>query len=131
MPQIDRFLRHRPSIPSHAPLGLGYSLVRETWDIGADPKITPPSIEVVASRRSAADAADLGRSSAQAFARHGFHKASGAWWAVEQRLFHRFAVRPRHRAPTALLLGLGLAGLAGLAALRFRAVAAKPARQGA
>lgn len=98
--------------------------MRETWDIGADPKVTPPSIEVVASRRSAADAADLGRAAAHAFARHGFHKASGAWWAVEQRLFHRFAVRPRHRARNALLLGLGLAGLV---ALGLRDLARRPA----
>jgi len=128
VPQIDRFLRHRPSIPSHRSLGLGYSLVRETWDIGADPKALKPLVEVVASRRSAADAADLGRSAAQAYPRHGFHKATGAWWAVEQRLFHRFAVRPRHRAPTALLLGLGLAGVA---ALWLRGVGRSPSPQGA
>lgn len=120
MPQIDRFLRHRPSIPSHGLLGLGYTLVRETWDIGADPKTTPPIVEVVASRRSAAEAADLGRCAAQAFGRHGFHRASRASWATEGRLFHRFAVRPHHRARTALLLGLGLAGLAALARANAR-----------
>lgn len=114
MPHIDRFLNHRPSIQVHRPLGLGYSLVRETWAITADPKSVPPSVEVIASRRSASDAADLGRTSAKAFERHGFHKASGAWWAAEEGLFHRFAVRPRHRTRAVLALGLGVAGLAAL-----------------
>ena len=120
MAQIDRFLRHKPAIAAHHALGLGYSLVRETWDLAADPKATKPLTEVVASARSASDAADLGRSAAVSYARHGFHKPSGAWWAVDERLFHRFAVRPRHRTPSLLLVGLGLAGLAGLSLLRRR-----------
>lgn len=128
MPQIDRFLRHRPSIPSHGLLGLGYTLLRETWDIGADPKVTRPMVKVMASRRSASDAADLGRSSAQAFARHGFHKPSGAWWATEQRQFHRFAVRPRHRARSGLMLELGPTGVA---ALWLRGFGRRPTHQGA
>jgi len=120
MAQIDRFLRHRPAIAAHHALGLGYSLVRETWDLSADPKATKPLTEVVASARSASDAADLGRSAAVSYARHGFHKPSGAWWAVDERLFHRFAVRPRHRTRNMLLVGLGLAGLAGPALLKRR-----------
>ncbi len=126
MAHIDRFLRHGATIPTHRALGLGYTVVRETWDLSADPKTTRPSVEVVASARSASDAADLGRAAAASHARHGFHKPSGAWWAVDERLFHRFAVRPRHRAPGLLLVGLGLAGLAGLSFLRRRRGAASP-----
>ncbi|MDP3747504.1 MAG: hypothetical protein Q8Q88_10705, partial [Phenylobacterium sp.] len=49
-----------------------------------------------------------------------FHKPSGAWWAADERLFHRFAVRPRYRTRSLLLVGLGLAGLAGLSLLLRR-----------
>lgn len=129
MAQIDRFLRHRPAIPAHHALGLGYSVVRETWDLAADPKATKPLTEVVASARSASEAADLGRAAAVSYARHGFHKPSGAWWAADERRFHRFAVRPRRRAASLLVVGLGLASLAGLSLLRLRRGAA-PTRPG-
>ena len=74
--------------------------------------------ETLASGRSAAEAADLAREIAAAYASHGFHKPSAAWWATEGGQFHRFVVAAdRRRAAVPLLLGLGAAALA-VAALR-------------
>jgi hypothetical protein len=104
----------RPVVEMSTPLGRVFEVVRETWHLSADPRATPPTCELVASDRSASDAADLARRAAGAHSRHGFHKPSRAWWAVSGAEFHRFVVRPRRRAPSILVVGLGIAGLAAL-----------------
>lgn len=112
---IQRFLRRRPTISTHAPLGRVFNVLRETWRLEDDPKRVPPDAGFIATDRSAAEAADLARETAARFRRHGFDKGSGAWWAVEGDLIHRITVAPR-RARTVGLAALGL-GAAGLAAL--------------
>ena len=117
---VDRFLRHRPRISTHAPLGRVFSVTQQSWALTDDPKKTPPTIEVLATGRSAAEAADVARASAATFNRHGFHKPSGAWWASEGGRFHRFVIGNRGRASATLVAGIGLAGVvAGAAGLAF------------
>ncbi|MDO9431286.1 MAG: hypothetical protein V4820_11060 [Pseudomonadota bacterium] len=117
---VDRFLRHRPRISTHAPLGRVFSVTQQSWALTDDPKKTPPTIEVIATGRSAAEAADVARASAATFNRHGFHKPSGAWWASEGGRFHRFVIGNRGRASATLVAGIGLAGVvAGAAGLAF------------
>ena len=93
-------------------MGRVFGVTRETWRLSDDPQKVAPQTEPVASRRSAADAADIAREAAAAFARHGFHKPSASWWAADETLFHRFVVHggPRH-GKTALIVGAGLAGI--------------------
>lgn len=121
---VDRFLRHRPRISTHAPLGRVFSVTQQSWNLTDDPKKTPPLIEVIATGRSAAEAADLARAAAMTVSRHGFHKPSGAWWASEAGRFHRFVIGNRGRASATLVAGIGLAGVvagaAGLALAQHR-----------
>ena len=117
---VDRFLRHRPRISTHAPLGRVFSVTQQSWDLTDDPKKIPPMIDVIATGRSAAEAADLARAAAVTFNRHGFHKPSGAWWASEDGRFHRFVIGNRGQTSATLVAGIGLAGvLAGAAGLAF------------
>ncbi len=115
---IERFLRRRPTISTHAPLGRVFNVLRETWRLDDDPKRTTPDSGFIATGRSAAEAADLARETAARFQRHGFDKASGAWWAVEGGLIHRITVAPKRRQSVGLALGLGAAGLAALLVAR-------------
>lgn len=109
----DRFLRQRTGASRQGALGRVFSVTRETWRLTDDPALVAPQTEVIASRRTAADAADLAREGAAVFRRHGFHKPSGCWWGADDVLFHRFVVRVgRPRATVALAAGAGLAGLA-------------------
>lgn len=115
---IQRFLRRRPTISTHAPLGRVFNVLRETWRLDDDPKRTAPDSSFIATGRSAAEAADLAREWAGRFQRHGFDKASGAWWAVEGERIHRVTVAPKRRRPVGLALGLGAAGLAAVLVAR-------------
>ncbi len=117
---VDRFLRHRPRISTHAPLGRVFSVTQQSWNLTDDPKKTPPMVQMIATGRSAAEAADLARASAVTFSRHGFHKPSGAWWASEGGRFYRFMIGNRSRTSATLVAGIGLAGVvAGAAGLAF------------
>jgi hypothetical protein len=91
---VLRFLRHRPSIPHSAPLGRVHGVVRQSWNLAADPARTAPEHRVIASRRSASDAADIARAQALALPQSGYPKPSRAWWGVEGDRFHRFVVHP-------------------------------------
>ena len=54
--------------------------------------------------------------------RHGFHNPSGAWWGVDEVLFHRFVIRARRRrGGVALLVAAGLASLAAVGLAQHRA----------
>ncbi len=129
--RIDPFLRHRSVGSRKGDLGRVFGVTRETWSLGDDPKTTPPRLEVLASRRSAAEAADLAREAAAACRRHGFHKPSGAWWGVDELLFHRFVIRARrHRDGVALLVAAGLASLAAVGLARRRAGRAASRKDG-
>jgi hypothetical protein len=90
---FDRFLnaRHRPS--RKASLGRAFSVVRQSWRLTDDPQTVPPEVEVLATRRTASEAADLAREAAWSFKRYGFHKPSGAWWGADAENFHRFVIR--------------------------------------
>jgi hypothetical protein len=107
---FERFLRHGPALPKAPALGRAFAVTRETWRLTDDPKTVRPATEVLVTRKTASEAADLARSAAEAFAEHGFHKPSGAWWGSDGELFHRFAARPRGKNA-----GLILAASAGLA----------------
>jgi hypothetical protein len=103
------------------PLGRVFSVRRESWRLDDDPRTTRPQVEVLASRRTAAEAADVAREAAAGFGRHGFHKPSGAWWAAEAGMFHRFRVENQRRAPGLLFALVSAAtGIALLSALRRR-----------
>ncbi|MCX7588525.1 hypothetical protein [Phenylobacterium sp. 58.2.17] len=115
---IERFLRRRPTISTHAPLGRVFNVLRETWRLDDDPKRTTPDSGFIATGRTAAEAADLAREWTGRYARHGFDKASGAWWAVEGAHIHRITVGPRRRRSLGLALGLGAAGLAAVLVAR-------------
>ena len=111
---FDRFLRHSTVISKTGGLGRDFGVTRETWALSDDPAVKKPRREALATHRTASDAADLARNAAKANATHGFHQPSGAWWAADDRSFHRFVVHPdRHYGRTVLiasgLLGLGLA----------------------
>jgi hypothetical protein len=94
-------------------LGRVFSVVRQTWRLADDPRKTRPRELAFATGRTASEAADLARDAATAFRAHGFHKPSGAWWAVEDNLFHRFQVAgDRHVRAAPILVGLGVTALA-------------------
>lgn len=120
----NRFLSSRTRTGPGAPLGRIFSVTRQTWAITDDPRKTKPQELALATRRTAADAADLARDAATAFPSHGFHKPSGAWWAADGALFHRFVVgadRAGRTAPILVGLGVGALALTALgAALRAR-----------
>ena len=115
---IERFLRRRPTISTHAPLGRVFNVLRETWRLDDDPKRTTPDSGFIATGRSASEAADLAREWTGRNAKHGFDKPSGAWWAVEGPRIHRVTVAPRRRRSLGLALGLGAAGLAAVLVAR-------------
>ena len=114
--QFDRFLRHATVLEEGPTLGRVFAVTCETWALSDDPRTVAPKAALLASRRTASDAADFARAEAQRFPEHGFHKPSGAWWASDGVRFHRFVVHAGVRRRTgAMLLGGGLAGLAAVA----------------
>jgi hypothetical protein len=118
---LDRFLSHSPVIPRNAALGRIFNVTRQTWRLSDDPQKVRPSTEVLLTRSTASDAADLARETAAAFRRHGFHKPSGAWWAADDERFHRFVIAAQgRRQGAALLVATGVAGLAVAALVRRR-----------
>ena len=118
---LDRFLGPKAAIVPTQSLGRIFNVTRETWRLTDDPKTQAPDRELFVADRTASEAADLARDAAEQFARHGFHKPSGAWWAADGEYFHRFVVhtgrrdRPASLALTVLAIGgvaaLGLVGL--------------------
>jgi hypothetical protein len=115
---FDRFLNARQRHARKASLGRAYSVVRQTWRLTDDPQTEPPREEVIATRRSASEAADLARESAWTFRRNGFHKPSGAWWGADGEEFHRFQVRGRSRRGLGALAVFAVAGLATFAVVQ-------------
>ena len=112
---FERFLNARYRQSRKASLGRAFTVTRQSWRLADDPRETPPEEEVLATRRSASEAADLAREAAWGFKRYGFHKPSGAWWGADGETFHRFVVRPSSQATAG---AAGLAGaLAGVAAV--------------
>jgi hypothetical protein len=108
--------RSKPSGKRQLSLGRVFAVQRETWRLSDDPQATDPEVEIVASRRTASDAADIAREAAFAFRRHGFDKPSRSWWGAEEGSFHRFRVEgPKPRTALAIAVVSGVAGLAVLA----------------
>ena len=112
---FDRFLNARRQVSRKASLGRAFTVTRQSWRLTDDPRTTPPDVEVLATRRTASEAADLAREAAWGFKRYGFHKPSGAWWGADAETFHRFVVRPSSRATAGALAAVALAGVAALA----------------
>jgi hypothetical protein len=119
---VDRFLRRRTGLSKKAAaLGRVFDVTRETWSLTDDPRVVAPTTDLLVTRRTASDAADLARAAAEAFPRHGFHKPSGAWWGADEARFHRFVVHAgRRKSAGALLVLSSLAGLVALGLLRER-----------
>jgi hypothetical protein len=117
---VDRFLRHRPTVNSRTPLGRVYGVTRQSWKLEDDPARVLPRRAVIAIGRSASEAAQIAREHAAALGRTGFHKPSGAWWGVEDGLFHRFVVAPRVHATPFMALAAGLLGVATFSLVRRR-----------
>ena len=115
---FDRFLNARHSLARKASLGRAFTVTRQSWRLTDDPRVTPPEVEVLATRRTASEAADLAREAAWEFKRYGFHKPSGAWWGADAETFHRFLVRPGSRAPFAAVAAMTVAGVAAVALSR-------------
>ena len=119
---FDRFLNARHRFSRKASLGRAFAVLRQSWKLSDDPRETAPEVEVLATRRSASEAADLAREAAWGFKRYGFHKPSGAWWAADGETFHRFVVRSGSGAAQAGALAVvTLAGIAAIALTRRRA----------
>jgi hypothetical protein len=124
---LDRFLGHNTAITTTQSLGRIFNVTRETWLLTDDPQVTQPRMALMAADRTASEAADFAREDGSKFARHGFHKPSGAWWAANGQDFHRFVVHTgrrdrRSKAPLVVLAvaGVTLLGLAGLGMRRRR-----------
>lgn len=115
---FDRFLNARQRHARKASLGRAFTVVRQTWRLTDDPQTEPPREEVIATRRSASEAADLAREAAWGFRRNGFHKPSGAWWGADGEEFHRFQVRSRNRRRLGTVAVFAVAGLATVAVVR-------------
>jgi hypothetical protein len=111
---FDRFLNARHRLSHKASLGRAFTVTRQSWRLTDDPRTTPPEVEVLATRRTASEAADLAREAAWGFKRYGFHKPSGAWWGVDGETFHRFLVRPSSRATASAVAAVALAGVAAV-----------------
>lgn len=112
---FDRYLNARHRQSRKTSLGRAFTVTRQSWRLADDPRETPPEVEVMATKRSASEAADLAREAAWSFKRYGFHKPSGAWWGADGEMFHRFMVGPTARATTGALLAVAVAGLAAVA----------------
>jgi len=112
---FDRFLNARHRQSRKTSLGRAFTVTRQSWRLSDDPRETPPDVEVMATKRSASEAADLARQAAWGFKRYGFHKPSGAWWAADGEMFYRFMVGPNARATGGAILAVALAGLAAVA----------------
>jgi hypothetical protein len=115
---FDRFLNARAKLSRKASLGRAFTVTRQSWRLADDPRITAPEVEVMATRRTASEAADLAREAAWTFKRYGFHKPSGAWWGTDGETFHRFLIRPSSQATAGALAAVAVAGLAALAISR-------------
>lgn len=118
---LNHFLRHGTGLSERASLGRTFDVTRESWRLSDDPNVVCPDTELLTSRQPASDAAELARKAAKSYPRHGFHKASGAWWGADDKGFHRFfmhAARPG--ASAAVFLMSGLAGTMALAVASYR-----------
>jgi hypothetical protein len=129
---FDRFLNARHRQSRKASLGRAFTVMRQSWKLADDPRVTPPEVEVLATRRTASEAADLARAAAWDFKRYGFHKPSGAWWGADAETFHRFVVRPGSGvAKAGALAVVTLAGFAAVAIARRRSARANGKRRSA
>jgi len=127
---FDRFLNARHRQSRKASLGRAFSVTRQSWRLIDDPRETPPEVEVMATRRTASEAADLAREAAWSFSRYGFHKPSGAWWGADAERFHRFMVGPSSRATAGALVAVVLAGAAAVAISQRKSGGRRRARDG-
>lgn len=117
---------HRNDGSGRPALGRVFSVRRESWRLKDDPQAVSPQVELVASRRTASDAADIARDAALAFRRHGFDKTTRAWWGADRTTFHRFRVEgPKARTGLAIALVSAVAGLAVLTVLGARRKSSK------
>jgi hypothetical protein len=124
---LDHFLARAPVLEEGPSLGRAFAVIRESWLLSEDPQAVAPRIDMMASRRTALNAADLSREAAEAFHHHGFHKASGAWWGSDGVRMHRFAVRPFKRAQIPLV-GSSFLALAAVTAITLVNIARKTRR---
>lgn len=92
-------------------------MLRQTWPASADPQTAKPSESLLASDRTASDAADLAREVASLFPEHGFEKVTRCWWAKDQESYHRFYVSAQKKKAGPIMLMVGVSAALSLAAL--------------
>jgi hypothetical protein len=109
---FDRFLRHSTVVSRKGALGRDFAVTQESWALTDDPAVVKPRRRLLASRKTASEAADLARDAVKGYRQSGYHKPSRAWWAADEGQFHRFLVHADRRPGAALLLASGLAGVA-------------------
>lgn len=119
------FLRVRVPVDRGPSLGRSFSLLQETWSLRDDPKAIGPKRELLATRKTAQEAADAARAAAAEYPEHGFHKPSGAWWGSDGVVFHRFVVTARPPPRAATLLAASLIGGLAFAVWRNRSAHAR------
>src|SRR5947207_12806101 len=74
-PSPDRLLGPKPVVQTTATLGRVFNVTCETWRLSDDPRATAPARELVATARTASEAADLARDAALRCPRNGFHRS--------------------------------------------------------
>lgn len=111
---FEAFLRQERVIRSSETYGRALSVTAEGWRLSDDPRRVKPKAELLASNRTAADAAALARMAASLLPEHGFHKPSGAWWGSDGERFYRFRIHGRRPGFAAVVLASGVAGAAAI-----------------
>lgn len=99
----------------HFSLGRCHGVVRRTWLPDQFPSEAPANVELFATGRTAAGAADLARQCAKGFQTSGYDKRNRAWWAIDGGNYYDFSVISVGRKPH--LLAVTAAGALLLAAI--------------
>lgn len=109
--------RRRVGSSGRLVLGRNHCVLRQTWPAAADPQTALPSESLLASDRTASDAADLAREVAGLFPQHGYEKVTRCWWAKDAENYHRFYVSEQKKKASPIMLMVGVSAALGLAAM--------------
>jgi hypothetical protein len=113
----SKVTRKRQGPPKRLVLGRNHCVLRQTWLASADPTTAQPAESLLASDRTASDAADLARQVAALFPQHGYEKVTRCWWAKDAENYHRFYVAEQKPRQSAMMLMLGVSAALSVAAI--------------